>query len=64
MVNFKELFEFFGSQNKLAGALDVSTSAICFWKGKGFIPPGNAVEIERITKGKFKAVDLVAKKGE
>jgi len=63
MVNFKELFEFFGGRNKLCGQLDVSNAAISAWKMADAIPPGNAVEIERITNGKFKAVDLVAKRG-
>lgn len=61
MVNFKELFEHFGSQNKLAGVLDVSTQAISAWKYEGYIPAYNAVKIERISEGKFKAVDLVNK---
>ena len=64
MVNFELIFKHFGSQNKLAGELDVSTQAISIWKNKGFIPPGNAIQIERLTNGKFKAVDLVDKKGE
>ncbi len=63
MVNFNSIFEHFGGQNKLAGILDVSTQAISAWKYAGCIPANNAVEIERITDGKFKAVDLVAKRG-
>ena len=64
MVNFQAVFEHFKGQNKLAGILDVSTQAVSAWKVKGSFPAGQAVEIERLTNGKFKAVDLVSKKGE
>jgi len=64
MVNFKKVFDAFGGQNKTAGALDVSTQAISQWRAKGYFPPAQAIEIERLTKGEFKAVDLVSKKGE
>ena len=63
MVNFNSIFEHFGGQNKLAGILDVSTQAISAWKYVGYIPANNAVEIERITEGKFKAADLVIQRG-
>ena len=63
MVNLQEIFKHFGSQNKLAGILDVSTQAISHWKKKGCVPYKQAIEIEVLTEGKFKAVDLVAKKG-
>lgn len=64
MVDFNSVFDFFGGQNKTAGILDVSTQAISQWKVKGCFPPAQAVEVERLTNGEFKAVDLVAKKGE
>lgn len=64
MLNFEEVFNHFGSQNKLAGILDVSTQAVSHWKKNGSFPAKQAVEIERLTEGKFKAVDLVTNKGE
>ncbi len=63
MVDFKTVFNYFGGQNKTAGALDVSTQAVHAWKTRGYFPPAQAVEIERITDGEFKAVDLAAKRG-
>ena len=63
MEYFEELINHFGNQAKLAKALNVTRQAITLWKMADTIPPGNAVEIERITDGKFKAVDLVAKRG-
>ena len=64
MIDFQEVFNYFGGQNKTAGALDVSTQAIYAWKANGYFPPAQAVEIERLTGGYFKAIDLVIKKGE
>jgi DNA-binding transcriptional regulator YdaS (Cro superfamily) len=64
MRSFEKVVEHFGSQANLARELCVTRQAITLWKVLGAIPPGNAVEIERITNGKFKAVDLVIKKGE
>ena len=61
---FKELFKHFGSQNKMAGQLDVTTQAVSQWAKTGEIPPARAIEIEKITKGKFKAVDLVGANNE
>lgn len=64
MTEFEQVIEHFGNQSKLALALGVTRQAVALWKIEGSIPPGNAVQIERLTEGKFKAIDLVAKKGE
>ncbi len=63
MEYFEELINHFGNQAKLAKALNVTRQAITLWKMADTIPPAQAVEIERLTDGKFKAVDLVIKKG-
>ena len=63
MKYFEQVVTHFGSQAKLARALNVTRQAITLWKSADLIPPGNAVEIERLTDGKFKAVDLTAKRG-
>lgn len=63
MVDFEKIVEHFGSQAKMGRRLGVSRQAITIWKTHNSVPPGSAVEIERLTKGKFKAVDLVSKKG-
>ena len=47
------LIKHFGSPNKLAGELDVSSAAISQWTKEGFMPPLRAIQIEHITGGKF-----------
>lgn len=55
----EELIEHFGSPNKLAGILDVSSAAISQWVKEGYLPPLRAIQIEHVTNGKFLAIDLV-----
>ena len=52
------LVEHFGSKAELARALGIERQNLTQWVDKG-IPPIQAVKIEMITNGKFKAVDLV-----
>lgn len=54
-----ELLEYFGGQAGLAKALSVTRGAVCQWVASGEIPAFRAIEIEQISRGKFKAVDLV-----
>ena len=61
---FDELFKYFGSQNKMAGDLDVTTQAISQWVRDNKIPPARAIQIEFITKGEFKAINLVGENNE
>lgn len=53
-----KLFLYFGSQSELARRLAISPAAVTQWLVDG-VPPGRAIEIEKMTGGKFKAVDLV-----
>lgn len=53
-----ELKEFFGSYTKLGLSIGVTPQAVNEWRVKGKIPAGAAVEIERVSKGHFKAVNL------
>lgn len=55
----EELLEYFGGQAALAKALDVTRGAVSQWVAAGALPPFRAIEVEMITRGKFKAVDLV-----
>lgn len=55
----EEVKEYFGSVSALAEALGVTQPAASFWLINGHFPPLRAVQIERLTGGKFKAVDLV-----
>ncbi len=56
---FDQVVKYFGNQNKLAIALDVSRAAITHWKREGKFPPKQCFVIEKLSKGKFKAKDLV-----
>ena len=54
---FEKLISHFGSHANLARALGVTRVAVTLWGTEG-IPAGRAIQIERITGGKFKAVDI------
>lgn len=54
-----KLIGHFASQSGLARALKVDPAAVSQWLSAGRIPPRRAIEIEMITGGKFKAVDLI-----
>lgn len=43
--------------------LDVDKSAVTQWGNEG-LPPYRAIQIERITKGVFKAIDIMGIKNE
>lgn len=55
----KVLTHFNNSQADLARQLDVDRSAISQWVAEDKIPPLRAIQIEKLTGGKIKAVDLV-----
>lgn len=59
MSMFEQVVQHFGNKARLAEAIGVTRQAVNSWKNDGFIPAGSAVEIERITDGKFRAIDLV-----
>jgi hypothetical protein len=48
----------FGNQLGIASALRIDSAAVAQWRHHG-IPPRRAIEIEILTDGKFKAVDLI-----
>lgn len=50
--NMEQLISFFGNRRKIAQALKISPQAIYQWKT---IPKLRAMEIERLTDGKFSA---------
>lgn len=61
MNQFDEVIAHFGSKNNLSKALGISRPAVARWKD--YIPKGRAYQIEVLTKGKFKAKDLVYRSG-
>jgi DNA-binding transcriptional regulator YdaS (Cro superfamily) len=61
MSNIKQIVKHFGYQAKLAKALNVTRMAVNQWVKDDKIPPAQAIKIEILTNGKFKAIDLVKK---
>lgn len=47
-----------GLQYRLAEKLGVSAPAVAKWRRQG-IPPDRAIQIERLSGGKLRAVDLI-----
>lgn len=56
----QDVIEYFGSKAKLAEALGVERAAVSHWLRYG-LPAQRAIEIERITRGWFRARDIVGK---
>ena len=55
----KEIIKWFGSQVELARNLGVTQAAVAQWVADEKVPPYRAIQIERITDGEFKAVDII-----
>lgn len=53
-----EIIKHFGGKAALAKALNVERSAVSWWLREG-LPSRRAVQIERITGGMFKAIEIV-----
>lgn len=59
MENIKQLIAFFGSQEKLADALQVKQPTVSDWlRGRRPISAKHCIQLELITNGQFKAKDL------
>ena len=54
-----KIIRWFGSQVELARQLGVTQAAVAQWVSDERIPPYRAIQIERITDGQFKAVDII-----
>lgn len=52
-----DIVSYFGGQTKLAEILGIDKAAISNWRKDG-VPPLRAIEIERLSDGHFKAVDI------
>jgi DNA-binding transcriptional regulator YdaS (Cro superfamily) len=55
----QEIIRQFGSQVELARQLGVTQAAVAQWVSDEKVPPYRAIQIERITDGQFKAVDII-----
>ena len=56
---FRVLLEQFGTQTALAKALKVSKVTVHKWVEAGCMPPGRALQVEHLSGGEFRAIDLV-----
>lgn len=57
--DIESVIERFGGRAALAKALDITPANISQWRAMRRIPPAKAIEIERLTGGDIRAVDLV-----
>lgn len=55
----EDIVKWFGSKSNMARTLGVDRSAVTHWVNKGALPAYRAIQIESLTKGKFKAVDIM-----
>ena len=55
-----EAIEWAGGKLALAKALGVTHAAVSQWLLEGGLPPARAIELERLTGGNLRAVNLVA----
>lgn len=60
---FDKIIDFFGSRSELARRLAVAPAAVTQWASDG-LPPARAIEIEQISEGHFKAVEIVGAKSD
>jgi DNA-binding transcriptional regulator YdaS (Cro superfamily) len=56
---FEELLAHFDTQAEIARQLGVTRSAVSHWFRRGTVPAEQAIQIEIVTDGKIRAVDLV-----
>lgn len=59
MNKVEKVVNYFDNQVLLAQRVGVTQGAVSHWVMKGYVPAGSAVKIERLTRGKFKAINLV-----
>lgn len=55
---YERVIAYFGSQANAAKALGISSAAVAQWKIKA-IPPQRAIQIEVLSQGKIKALELI-----
>lgn len=54
----EEVSKDFGGQQQLAEFLGVRPQAVTPWLREGSFPPGRAIQLERSSRGKYKATTL------
>jgi len=58
MTAFEKLHKHFGTHEKIAQAFGVKPQAMTYWKREG-VPTDRAMEVEKKTKGKVTALDVL-----
>jgi DNA-binding transcriptional regulator YdaS (Cro superfamily) len=58
-MKFEDIIEHFGSQSQLARQLGIDRANVSMWIANKAIPSAHAINIERLTEGKFRAVDIM-----
>lgn len=57
-TNLEKIIDWFGSQSEMARKLQVDRSAVSQWVNAGKVPAMRAIQIESLSNGLFKAVDI------
>ncbi len=57
-LDVDDIIKHFTNQNKMAIRLGVTRQAIAGWRSQNAIPANRAIQIENITKGEFKAINM------
>lgn len=63
MKTIRDVIDYFGSRAALAKALGVSPPAVTIWCSLGRLPGERAIQIERLTAGVIRAIDLPTTRG-
>lgn len=58
MTAFQKLHDIYKTQEAIAEVFNLTRQAVGIWKKKG-IPASRALEIEKVTKGKVTAMDVL-----
>lgn len=57
----EKIIDFFGSKSEMAKALGVDPAAVTWWLQNG-LPALRAIQIEKLSNGRFRARDIVGVK--
>ena len=55
-----DVVTYFGGKSKLASALGVERSAVSQWFRRNTVPALRAIQIESLSFGEFKAINIIA----
>lgn len=61
VLDMLEVVDYFGNQLKLSQYLGVTKAAVCYWVAENKIPANRAIQIENLTRGNIRAINLPIK---